>query len=79
MQSAIRINQADEQADKSSKHNLAFAGLFFFTLLLYSRPNDTFPQLFGDVPNRKDRCNHNASRILRVEAWVGRAIDHLAA
>ena len=50
MQSAIRINRADEQADKSSKHNLAFAGLFFFTLLLYLRPNETFPQLFGTFP-----------------------------
>ncbi len=50
MQSAIRINRADEQADKQSKHNLAFAGLFFFTLLLYLRPNETFPQVFGEFP-----------------------------
>ena len=50
MQSAIRINRADEQADKQSKHNLAFAGLFFFTLLLYLRPNETFPQIFGTFP-----------------------------
>ncbi|MGA9770550.1 MAG: O-antigen ligase family protein [Blastocatellia bacterium] len=50
MQSAIRINRADHQTDKPSSHNLAFAGLFFFTLLLYARPNETFPQLFGTFP-----------------------------
>lgn len=50
MQSAIRINPTAEQADKPSRHNLAFAGLFFFTLLLYARPNETFPQLFGTFP-----------------------------
>src|SRR6185295_12288575 len=50
MQSAIRINRTDEQADKQNKHNWAFAGLFFFTLLLYLRPNETFPQLFGTFP-----------------------------
>src|SRR5262245_28364580 len=27
------------------KHGLAFAGVYFFTLLLYTRPNDLFPAL----------------------------------
>lgn len=50
MQSAIRINRADQQADQRNNHNVAFAGLFFFTLLLYLRPNETFPELFGTFP-----------------------------
>src|ERR1044072_3300310 len=50
MQSATRINRTDHQTDKSSTHNAAFAGLFFFTLLLYARPNETFPQIFGEFP-----------------------------
>jgi O-antigen ligase len=50
MQSATRINRTDHQTDKSGKHNMAFAGLFFFTLLLYARPNETFPQIFGEFP-----------------------------
>ncbi|HKP87844.1 MAG TPA: O-antigen ligase family protein [Blastocatellia bacterium] len=50
MQSAIRINRADYQEGKRSPHSAAFAGLFFFTLLLYARPNDTFPELLGTFP-----------------------------
>lgn len=50
MQSAIQINRTDHQTDKSGTHSAAFAGLFFFTLLLYARPNETFPELFGAFP-----------------------------
>ena len=31
-------------------HSIAFAGLFVFTLLLYARPQEIVPQLFGDLP-----------------------------
>ncbi len=34
-------------AVKDTSHPLAFAGLFFFTLLLYVRPNELFPEVFG--------------------------------
>ncbi len=30
--------------------NLAFAGLFLFTFLLYARPQEMFPDLFGSLP-----------------------------
>jgi len=32
------------------EHALAFAGLFLFTLLLYMRPNEMFPEVFGAFP-----------------------------
>jgi O-antigen ligase len=40
------------EADRSERgnHGLAFAGLFLFTLLLYLRPNEMFPELFGAFP-----------------------------
>src|SRR6185295_17251202 len=34
---------------KAAGHPLAFVGLFVFTLLLYVRPNDLFPDFFGDL------------------------------
>jgi O-antigen ligase len=34
----------------SAKLNLAFAGLFLFTFLLYARPQEMFPELFGQIP-----------------------------
>jgi O-antigen ligase len=50
MQSAIRINRTNSETDKPRAHGAAFAGLFFFTLLLYARPNETFPDVFGEFP-----------------------------
>src|SRR5262245_10162692 len=32
------------------KHRLAFAGIFLFTLLMYSRPQEIIPWLFGRLP-----------------------------
>ncbi|HKP11325.1 MAG TPA: O-antigen ligase family protein [Blastocatellia bacterium] len=53
MQSALRIeDQAKTEAARGS-HNIAFAGLFVFTLLLYLRPNEMFPEVFGDFPLAK--------------------------
>jgi len=35
------------RADSRGKHRLAFAGIFLFTLLLYTRPQEIMPGLFG--------------------------------
>lgn len=37
----------DKPAVRAVSHPLAFAGLFLFTLLLYVRPNELFPEVFG--------------------------------
>lgn len=37
----------DKPAVKDDSHPLAFAGLFLFTLLLYVRPNELFPEVFA--------------------------------
>src|SRR5215510_9882235 len=34
----------------SGKHRLAFAGIYLFTLLMYSRPHEIMPGLFGLLP-----------------------------
>ncbi|HJQ69865.1 MAG TPA: O-antigen ligase family protein [Blastocatellia bacterium] len=35
---------------EAGKHGLAFFGVFLFTLLLYTRPHDLWPEVFGDTP-----------------------------
>jgi len=45
--------EAKASSHGASSHSLAFAGLFLFTLLLYVRPNELFPDLFGDSPIMK--------------------------
>lgn len=35
---------------ETGKHGLAYFGLLIFTLLLYTRPHDIWPELFGDSP-----------------------------
>jgi O-antigen ligase len=53
MQSALRIeNPAKDDATRAT-HRVAFAGLFIFTLLLYMRPNEMFPAVFGEFPMAK--------------------------
>lgn len=32
------------------KHSMAFAGVYLFTLFLYLRPNELFPEIFGALP-----------------------------
>jgi len=32
------------------KHTMAFVGVYLFTFLLYLRPNELFPEIFGDTP-----------------------------
>src|SRR4030095_333101 len=45
-------HQKDENRATANRasHSVAFAGLFVFTLLLYARPQEIFPQVFGDLP-----------------------------
>jgi putative inorganic carbon (HCO3(-)) transporter len=50
MESAIRIDKASGGRTVPGTHGLAFAGLFAFTLLLYARPNELFPDAFGTFP-----------------------------
>jgi putative inorganic carbon (HCO3(-)) transporter len=53
MQSALRIEDKAKDEAMRGPHRVAFAGLFLFTLLLYMRPNDLFPEVFGDFPLAK--------------------------
>ncbi len=39
-----------ESVVKRRRHRLAYAGVALFTLLLYLRPNEMFPQVFGTFP-----------------------------
>ncbi len=50
MESAIRIEKSAARRTARGAHGLAFAGLFAFTLLLYARPNELFPEAFGTFP-----------------------------
>lgn len=42
-----------KEGDAAGSHPLAYAGLFLFTLLLYVRPNELFPDFFGSFPIMK--------------------------
>src|SRR5690348_1062627 len=53
MQSALRIEDNAKAEAARGSHRFAFAGLFIFTLLLYTRPNDLFPEVLGDFPLAK--------------------------
>ncbi|MFL6213217.1 MAG: O-antigen ligase family protein [Blastocatellia bacterium] len=53
MQSALRIEEKAKAEAAPGAHRFAFAGLFIFTLLLYLRPNEMFPEVFGDFPLAK--------------------------
>lgn len=50
MESAINIEKAAGRKRVRGAHGFAFAGLFAFTLLLYARPNELFPEVFGTFP-----------------------------
>lgn len=50
MESAIRIEKTAGRGRLRGAHGFAFAGLFAFTLLLYARPNELFPEVFGTFP-----------------------------
>ena len=42
--------EANRETANKASHSVAFAGLFVFTLLLHARPQELFPQVFGDLP-----------------------------
>jgi O-antigen ligase len=46
----VAARRAGKNAEGRSAHSLAFAGLFLFTLLLYARPNELLPEIFGSFP-----------------------------
>ena len=41
---------AEINSGSAGKHGLSFFGVFLFTLLLYTRPHDLWPEVFGDTP-----------------------------
>lgn len=49
-QENLSAKTSEDTGAKSFSHKLAFAGLFLFTFLLYARPQEMFPQVFGDFP-----------------------------
>jgi O-antigen ligase len=64
-------SQADEKKDAEiGSHPLAFAGLFVFTLLLYVRPNELFPDAIGDFPIMK------IVAILTLIVYIGGKLGH---
>jgi putative inorganic carbon (HCO3(-)) transporter len=46
----VAVRDAGRDKPKSAPHTLAFAGLFLFTLMLYIRPQEMYPEFFGDFP-----------------------------
>jgi O-antigen ligase len=54
VQPRVPVDQLLEDPEsKGGAHTLAFAGLFLFTVLLYVRPNDLFPEELGDFSTVK--------------------------
>jgi putative inorganic carbon (HCO3(-)) transporter len=53
--SIFKAGAADEKTEPAQpgSHSLAFAGLFVFTLLLYVRPTELFPDAIGEFPIMK--------------------------
>lgn len=49
----VRSLGASRPAVMDTGHSLAFAGMFFFTLLLHVRPNELFPEMIGTFPIMK--------------------------
>lgn len=47
------INSSAPPGAATESHKIAYAGLFLFTLLLYLRPNEMFPGIFGSLPIAK--------------------------
>lgn len=72
MESAILIEKSAGQKRERGSHGFAFAGLFAFTLLLYVRPNELFPDAFGTFPIIKivaivTLLSYLCSKLLRAE------------
>src|SRR5262245_5133918 len=63
------------RTDSRGKHGLAFAGIFLFTLLMYARPHEVMPGLFGWLPLLKivaisSILTYVASKLRAGEAWI---------
>jgi len=56
--------------EAGAPHSIAFVGLFVFTLLLYARPQELLPQVFGDLP---------LGKIIAIGTLVAYAIGKLRA
>src|SRR5690349_13784080 len=72
MQSARELPTTTKQKAAPVTYRLAFAGLWVFTLLLYLRPNEMFPEVFGDFPLAKivaviTLLGYLASKLLAAE------------
>lgn len=46
----VAIQRDEQKTSGRAPYALAFAGLFLFTLLLYVRPQEMYPDVFGDFP-----------------------------
>ncbi|HEX5735893.1 MAG TPA: O-antigen ligase family protein [Blastocatellia bacterium] len=46
----VAPDAAEIKIESAGKHGLAFFGVFLFTILLYTRPHDLWPEVFGDTP-----------------------------
>jgi O-antigen ligase len=46
----VAVERQEQDKAKPAPHGVAFAGLFLFTLLLYIRPQEMYPDVFGDFP-----------------------------
>ncbi len=68
----LRTNTAkgSDALEKPASHPLAFAGLFVFTLLLYVRPNELFPEVFGTFSIMK------IVAILTLIVYIGGKLGH---
>ncbi len=62
--------ESNDSHAKAASHPLAFAGLFAFTLLLYVRPNELFPEVFGNFSIMK------IVAILTLIAYIGGKLGH---
>ena len=46
----VAVARGEQDKTKPAPHGLAFAGLYLFTLLLYIRPQEMYPDVIGDFP-----------------------------
>ena len=49
----LKADRLPSMTGAEGSHRIAFAGLFLFTLLLYLRPNEMFPEVLGTFPITK--------------------------
>ena len=69
MEREIELNPLTDAPAPYDRHRLAFAGLLLFTLLLYARPNEALPEIFGQFPIVK---------IVAIASLLAYLVSHLA-